>query len=229
MRSRAAGGSGRKPRAPAQTPPASPAAQKAEQLYQAKDFAGAEKAYLAVTQSEPDNAFAWFRVATALQAEGQYQQSLPYLDKAEKAGYPAGAILYRRAKVAAKANDKDKAFDYLNQLATAGFAQVSLLQNDPDFASLKDDPRFAKAIEEYPEGLTAVRLRALTTANSISGSANGTWSPPRREQPVGASSIQLILGNCVILENWTGGGWRRGKKLQHLQLDHKKMGTDLGG
>ncbi len=205
----------------AQTPQASPASQKAEELYQAKDFAGAEKAYLAVAQSEPDNAFAWFRVATALQAEGEYPQSLPYLDKAEKAGYPAGAILYRRARVAAKANDKDKAFEYLNQLATAGFPQVSILQNDPDFASLKDDPRFAKAIENIQK----------ISAPCASGPEYrqfdfwiGEWDvvTTQGQQPVGSSSIQLILGKCVIFENWTGGAGGVGKSFNIYNANTKK-------
>jgi len=211
----AAGASG------AQTPQASPASQKAEELYQAKDFASAEKAYLAVAQSEPDNAFAWFRVATALQAEGEYPQSLPYLDKAERAGYPAGAIFYRRARVAAKANDKDKAFNYLNQLASTGFAQVDLLRNDPDFAVLKDDPRFEKAIEN---------IQKISAPCDFSPEYRqfdfwiGEWDvfSTQGHQPVGSSSIQLILGKCVILENWTGGGGGAGKSFNIYNANTKK-------
>jgi tetratricopeptide (TPR) repeat protein len=205
----------------AQTPAASPAAQKAEQLYQAKDFAGAEKAYLAVTQSEPDNAFAWFRVATALQSLGQYEQSLPYLDKAEKAGYPAGAILYRRARVAAKMNDKDKAFDYLNQLAAVGFAQVDLLRNDADFADLKDDPRFAKAIENIQRSAHPCDFGPEYRQFDF---WIGEWDvvSTQGQQPVGASSIQLILDKCVILENWTGGGGGVGRSFNIYNSTTKK-------
>jgi len=205
----------------AQSPATSPAAQKAEELYQAQDFAGSQKAYLAIAESEPGNAFAWFRVATALQAQGQYEQSVPYLDKAEKAGYPAGAILYRRARVAAKMNDKEKAFGYLDQLATVGFAQISLLQNDPDFASLRPDPRFAKVIE------------ALQSASHRCTSGPeyrqfdfwiGDWNvvTTQAEQPAGASSIQSILNNCVVLENWTGGAGGTGKSFNIYNSTTKK-------
>jgi hypothetical protein len=39
---------------------------------------------------------------------------------------------------------------------------------------------------------------------------------------VGASSIQLILGQCVILENWTDGGGRSGKSINVFNREKQK-------
>ena len=42
--------------------------------------------------------------------------------------------------------------------------------------------------------------------------------------PAGSSSIQLILDQCVVLENWTGGG--TGKSFNHYDTRLKKWIQD---
>jgi len=56
----------------------------------------------------------------------------------------------------------------------------------------------------------------------------GEWDvvTTQGHDPAGSSSIQLILNNCVILENWTGG--ITGKSFNHYDAATKKWIQDWG-
>ena len=54
----------------------------------------------------------------------------------------------------------------------------------------------------------------------------GEWDVVTTEghNPAGSSSVQLILDQCALLENWTGGG--TGKSLNHYDTRLKKWMQD---
>ena len=50
----------------------------------------------------------------------------------------------------------------------------------------------------------------------------GEWSVDQAGKPAGDSSIQMILGKCVIMENWTGRGGYSGKSFNIYNQSLKK-------
>lgn len=51
----------------------------------------------------------------------------------------------------------------------------------------------------------------------------GEWEVKNpNDQIVGSSKIDLTVGDCVILENWTGGGGYTGKSLNYYSFFDKK-------
>jgi tetratricopeptide (TPR) repeat protein len=180
-----------------------PSAQEADTLFQAQKWAEAAKAYDAITKAEPTNARAWNRLGSALQAMSRYEQAVDAYQRAVEIGNNP-VVMYNLATALSKLNNKEKAFEWLRKAVAAGFAQVGQLEKSTDLAPLRDDPRFEEAL-----GL------ARKNAKPCSASPQyrqfdfwiGEWDVQNPQgQPAGTSSIQLILGDCIIFENWTSAG-----------------------
>jgi hypothetical protein len=79
------------------------------------------------------------------------------------------------------------------------------LSADPDLAELKSDPRFAKILELVARNQKPC---AYAAENRQFDFWLGEWSvvTSQGETPAGDSRIELILGDCVVQENWTSGG-----------------------
>jgi hypothetical protein len=118
---------------------------------------------------------------------------------------------------------KEDALAALNRAVDAGFIQTNVILQDPDLASLRDDPAFKKTI-----------ARAEAIAHPCAHQPEyrqfdfwiGEWDvvTTQGQNPAGTSSIQLILDQCVILENWTGGG--TGKSFNRYDTRLKKWIQD---
>jgi len=61
-----------------------------------------------------------------------------------------GVTLYRRARIATRLGDHDRALGLLQQAVTAGFNSYGLIQSEPDFEALWDDPQFQEILR--PKG-----------------------------------------------------------------------------
>jgi hypothetical protein len=99
----------------------------------------------------------------------------------------------------------EKALEYLDRSVKNGFSQLSQLNSDPELAALRSDPRYAKVVH-----LVEVNVKpcAYTPENRQFDFWIGEWDVVTSDgiQPAGTSKIELILGDCVIQENWTSAG-----------------------
>jgi hypothetical protein len=188
---------------------ASPAMSEAEALFQAQKWADARRAFEALTKVEPANGRAWLRLGGALHALGQYAEAARALERAVE--ILRGPIaMYNLACAYARLNDKERAFEWLNKAINAGFPQVSLMPQDEDLATLRDDARF-KEVLALGERLTKPCLYA--PAHRQFDFWIGEWDVQMGGLPAGTSRIERILDGCVIFENWTGARGGTGKSF----------------
>jgi len=129
----------------------------------------------------------------------------------------------------AKAGEKEKAFAILDQLAKTGFGGVNILNANDDLLSLRSDPRWKAALETMDR-----------TAHPCLHSPEfrqfdywlGEWDVEIGGQKLAKSSIQLILDDCVIFENYSGQGGYAGKSFSLYDTASKKWEqryVDTGG
>ncbi len=156
----------------------------------------------AQVQKAPSDANGWEKLGTDYLQAGRYQDAVDALQKALANGFPARTGKYNLACAYARLGDKQKALDLLESLAAGGFPAP--IASDPDLAGLASEPRFLamsaaarQAAEPCKDAQAHPEYRQLDFWV-------GEWNVFSGKQKVGESSVQLILKDCVVFENWQG-------------------------
>jgi tetratricopeptide (TPR) repeat protein len=177
----------------------------ANSAFQAKDWAKAAQLYQQITQSQPDNARAFYRLGTAQQGLGQHEKAVESLQKAQAKGAPPAFVDYGLAAAYASLGQADKAFENLAEAAKQGYALPGQMSSDTDLASLHNDGRFAALLEQ-------VRRNEKPCAYADEFHQFDFWLgdwdvvTTRDHTSAGTSHIERTIGDCVIWENWTSLG-----------------------
>lgn len=108
------------------------------------NFKQAAELFQKVVDQDANIGIAWQQLGYCLHMAGDLDAAIPVHKKAATFDQFKAVSLYNLGCAYALKKDADKAFDYLNQAAAAGFDRVSLVEEDSDLDSLRDDPRFAK-------------------------------------------------------------------------------------
>lgn len=174
--------------------------QEANALFQKGDWENAAKIYEKITQAEPQNGGALYRLGLSLHGAGRYKEAASALQKAIDIA-PNAVFMLAGAKAYAKAGDSEKAYQMLEKMNQYGGAQPESLAAEKDFSAIAAEKRFQEIIKQ-----------ADIAANPCKASPEfrqfdfwvGEWDAKNGQGiTVGTSSIQLILGSCVVFENWS--------------------------
>lgn len=188
----------------AQTPPASGVTPEmraeANAFYQKQDWPKSAAAYEKIVKLEDANVGAQYRYGLSLLETGKTAEAQPHLEKAFSTS-PNPFFALALARAYARSGDKAKAYEVLDKTPAMGGIQPAALEGEKDFAGFKDETRFKELIH-----------RSDLAVNPCKASPNfrqldfwiGEWDAKNTQGiTVGSSSIQLILGQCVIFENWS--------------------------
>ena len=157
---------------------------------------------LAQTASTPTTAQEWFDRGVQMFDAGNFTVAIEAFTKARDAGYGAPPqVNLRIARAQVRAGDLEGAFKTLTALTGTGFGQVETLLAENDFFPLRTDKRWTGIVD-------------TTRANQRPCEKDpvyrqfdywlGEWDVEVGGKRVARSSIQLILSDCVISENY----WR---------------------
>ena len=100
---------------------------------------------------EPDDVRAMYLCAGALVECGGEQEGLSLLDRALEMAGNDPSVLYNAACVFARTGRAERALESLEACLRGGWGNPEWIAQDPDFDSLRDDPRF-QAIVARPAG-----------------------------------------------------------------------------
>ncbi len=192
--------------------------------YAAQDWAKAASAYEQISQREPKNGLAWYRLGYSLHILKRYEPAITAYGKALEINPANWRAVYNTAGAHALLGHPEPALEWLNRLVDpngAGFAQTGALEGDSDFTSLRSDARYQKVLEQVERNANPCRDAAESRQFDF---WIGEWEVSSAQgQAAGRSSIQLILGSCVIFENWTSiGSGYAGKSLNIYNVPRKK-------
>lgn len=193
----------------------------ANKFFQAKDWTNAAKAYEGITQKDPTNFQAWNRLGSIYHSSDKFEKAVAAFEKALALNPNGPVVQYNLACAYARLNNTDKAIAALFKLAPSGFFQPEQISADTDFAGLQNDPRFKEVLAQAQKAshpcTAAPEFRQfdfwIGEWDVVSNGSN---------QPAGKSSVQLMLGECVIFENWTGALGVSGKSFNIYNTAEKK-------
>jgi tetratricopeptide (TPR) repeat protein len=162
-------------------------------------------------KDQPNNGPAWEKLGTDLLLAGKYAEAIEPLQKALANGIPPQLGKYNLACAYARTGDKNRALDLLESLAASnGFPGP--IAGDPDLASLKGEPRFQKLAQAAQLAGAPCKDPAHPEYRQLDFWV-GEWNVFSGVQKVGESSVQLILKDCVVFENWKGLAGGSGKSF----------------
>jgi tetratricopeptide (TPR) repeat protein len=174
----------------------------AAKAYDAKDWPKAAQLYEQITAEKPQVGRAWYRLGTSLHSLGNQEKAIAAFQKALDNGAAPPFCEYGMAASYASLKNKEKALDFLEKSAQHGFGNLDQLRDDKEWGAFRDDARFAKALEQTKHNQKPC---AYASVNREFDFWLGEWNVVTADAttPAGTSKIELILGDCVIQENWT--------------------------
>ena len=122
---------------------AAPSLPAAVQRMQANDPAGAEKILLGVLEQEPANGRAWRMLSQARRGQKNFDGAIEAARRALEAEPANVSPLYTLASLHAGKKDASGAFEWLAKAKASRKIDLTQITNAPEFAFLRDDPRFA--------------------------------------------------------------------------------------
>jgi hypothetical protein len=172
----------------------------ANKLYQAADWQKAADAYENIAKLEPTNPNAHYRAGNSLLNLDKNTEAAAHFETALKLS-PNAVFAQFLAKAYARAGNKDKAYETLDKSLLMGGIAPDSLSSDKDFDSMKTEARFKELLAK--EDIAVNPCKAAPEFRQFDFWI-GEWDAKNvAGVTVGSSSIQLILGSCVIFENWS--------------------------
>lgn len=203
--------------------------QEANSYYQGQDWPKAVAAYEKIVKAEEKNAGAHYRLGISLLGLNDAAKAARHLDAA-MAISPNAVFALALARAHAKAGEKEKMYAVFEQSLGLGGIAAESLKDEKDFAAVKAEPKFAEYVKKLD-----------TLANPCRNKPEyrqfdfwvGEWLPKNAQGvTVGTSTIQLILNDCVVLENWNTPV-SSGKSFSNFNSNdgkwHQTWVTDKGG
>lgn len=172
----------------------------ANEAYQKQDWKMAVAAYEKIVKAEAKNAGAKYRYGMALIALNQYTKAVDPLESAMSIS-PNPIFALAAARAYARVGNKTKMYEVLEKSLTLGGIAPESLTSESDFTDVKAELKFIDLVKRSDMTVNPCKARPEFRQFDF---WIGEWLPKNTQGvTVGTSSIQLILGSCIIFENWS--------------------------
>jgi tetratricopeptide (TPR) repeat protein len=187
-------------------------ATKANEAINASEWSRAVELYAELTEVQPENATAWYRLGLATsRSEGDASDARTAYQKALELGFPQGPALYGIARSHAAEGDAGTAMATLERLAEQGPSPfvVSQIQGEAAFASLSSNERFQGILKRLTP-CTGEEYRQFDFWI-------GAWNVVGPQgQALGTNRVDESMDGCMLIENWVSAlGGQKGMSINY--------------
>ena len=183
----------------------------ADSLYRLEQWETAAATYRqAFKKGEADPVWSNFRLGVCYQNLGKDSEAIPVFRKSLENG-PLPYPMFSLSVSLAKTNQPDSAFAWLEKAVLAGYPQPEQMEQQAGFESLKKDPRWQPLLMKANKQAHPCRFEPKAREFDFWIGEWNVFNPAGVQ--VGTSSIQLILDECVIFENWMNRVGNEGKSF----------------
>lgn len=170
--------------------------------FQAQHWDKAASEYRKITAADPNNGDAWYQLGMSLYSADKFDEAGDAFRHAASLRFRPVFSTYNEAAALARAGRTDDALSALEQLPAMGYRGKQQLEQDQVFAALKHMPRFQAVLQALQKNVAPCEDSQMSRQFDF---WLGEWDVQTAQgQHVGNSSVQKILGGCVIFENWSG-------------------------
>ncbi len=171
----------------------------ANDAYQKQDWPAAAEQYAKIVKAEDKNAGARYRYGMTLLNLSRTAEAITNLEAA-MAVAPNPVFALAAARAYARTGNTEKMYAVLEQSLPLGGIAPESLTGEKDFQAFKTDAKFADFVKRSDMTVNPCKARPEFRQFDF---WIGEWLPKNAQGvTVGTSSIQLILGSCIIFENW---------------------------
>ncbi|MEQ1644500.1 MAG: tetratricopeptide repeat protein [Pyrinomonadaceae bacterium] len=172
----------------------------ANDAFQKQDWKAAVAAYEKIVKAEEKNAGARYRYGMSLLGAGSNVEAQKQLETVfASSPNPVFGLALSRAYV--RNSNKDKAYETLEKSITIGGISPDSLSSEADFAAIKTEAKFIDLVKKHDVAVNPCKASPSFREFDF---WIGEWDAKNTQGvTVGSSSIQLILGQCIIFENWS--------------------------
>lgn len=172
----------------------------ANDAFQKQDWPAAVAAYEKIVSVEEKNVGARYRLGISMLGAGKATDAARHLDTAMTAS-PNPVFGAALARAYSRLGEKEKMYAVLERCLTLGGISPDTLTSEKDFVSVRGEPRFADLVKKHDIAVNPCKASPSFREFDF---WIGEWDAKNVQGvTVGSSSIQLILGQCVISENWS--------------------------
>jgi tetratricopeptide (TPR) repeat protein len=173
---------------------------KANEYFEASNWQQVVTSYQSIAKREPQNSNARMRAGIGLLNQTKTQAAITQLEEAVALGANPMPLFYLSTAYAQN-NQVDKCFETLEKSLANGFTALTLFETDVNLARVKSNPRYETLHQRLLRGVYPCRYSEQSRQFDF---WIGEWDVKSTTgQPAGKSKIELLLGECVIYENWT--------------------------
>ena len=175
--------------------------EKAAEAFLAQRWDDAARGYRAIVEAHPDSAFAWFRLGLIHRQLGQPREAIDAFEHSGEAGAFADPNVIRMlTEVHIESGDEAGAYRWLDRYVAIGLRPEAMLSN-PEFARLRDDPRFRERVRQAEQNDRKCEASAFRQFDFWLGD----WDVTNHHGVVaGTDRIERSLNGCVIEEHYSG-------------------------
>ncbi len=171
----------------------------ANTYFQAGEWDKASAAYEKIVEKEGANFGAHYRLGMSHLGLNKNEQAAEHIEKAFT-GAPNAVFALALARAYARLDNKAKAFDAIYRSTTMGGIAPESLTGEKDFAAWLNDAGFKELVHKSDLATNPCKARPEFRQFDF---WIGEWDAKNVQGvTVASSSIQLILGQCIIFENW---------------------------
>ena len=179
-------------------------ADSAQKAYFAKQWSSAADQYEKLTQTDPKNSLYWYRLGTSERFAGELKKAETALQKSIELGFQPMYANVGLAAVYAQGGQSEKAFSILEGLAKNGAPAAALIEGDESFKQISSEPRFVNVLESMKEQAAPCKYHQKHPKFRELDFWVGDWDVyGKGGAKVGQSHVELMVGDCVVNENWT--------------------------
>ena len=195
--------------------------EKAVEYLQNGEWGKAVQAFEMITAKQPNNGGAWFQMGYALHAMGEYDKAIEAYSTILDLGSPLAPItMYNLGCTYALKGEATSALEWLDKAADAGFSQIGQVKVDSDLESLHSTKEFKEIIEKIDRNAKPCAYNENAQEFDF---WVGSWNVYNKAgQLAGTNSVENILDDCVIAENWSGALGMEGKSYSTYDPSIKK-------